>query len=118
MDDGAVGAGSGDGGKGQAAEVLAGAAKAFQGIGGGISNTRFGAQRVKDGIVDVFRTRTGRRPSVDIQAPDIRINAHLAKGDLTLSLDLSGESLHRRGYRTSSVTAPLKALYVQGFISG
>ncbi|MGK2913039.1 MAG: bifunctional 23S rRNA (guanine(2069)-N(7))-methyltransferase RlmK/23S rRNA (guanine(2445)-N(2))-methyltransferase RlmL [Porticoccaceae bacterium] len=80
----------------------------FHGVGAGINNTRFGAQRVKDGIVDVFRARTGGRPSVDIQAPDIRINAHLAKGQLTLSLDLAGESLHRRGYRTHLVAAPLK----------
>ena len=67
--------------------------------------------RVKDAIVDQFRERHGdRRPSVDARAPDVRVNAHLARGRVTLSLDLSGESLHRRGYRADKVQveAPLK----------
>ena len=67
--------------------------------------------RVKDAIVDQFRARHGdRRPSVDARAPDVRVNAHLARGRVTISLDLSGDSLHRRGYRTDrvQVEAPLK----------
>ena len=83
----------------------------FTGVSDAIRDTRFGAVRVKDAIVDQFRRQHGdRRPSVDARAPDLRISAHLARGRLTLSLDLSGDSLHRRGYRTdkTQVEAPLK----------
>ena len=83
----------------------------FTGTSTAIRDTRFGAVRVKDAIVDQFRERHGdRRPSVDARAPDMRVNAHLARGRVTLSLDLSGESLHRRGYRADKVQveAPLK----------
>lgn len=73
-------------------------------------NTMFGAQRVKDGIVDRFRDRTGNRPSVDPAAPDVRVNVRVRSGKATVSLDLSGEALHRRGYRQPGVQgeAPLK----------
>jgi len=83
----------------------------FTGTSDTIRDTRFGAVRVKDAIVDQFRARHGdRRPSVDARAPDVRVNAHLARGRVTISLDLSGDSLHRRGYRTDrvQVEAPLK----------
>ena len=82
----------------------------FTGQNGGIRDTRFGAVRVKDAVVDQFRERTGRRPSVDARAPDLRVNAHLAGARVTLSLDLGGDSLHRRGYRADrvQVEAPLK----------
>ncbi len=83
----------------------------FSGMNDAIRDTRFGAVRVKDAIVDQFRARhQDRRPSVDARAPDLRVNAHLARGRVTLSLDLSGDSLHRRGYRTDrvQVEAPLK----------
>jgi 23S rRNA (guanine2445-N2)-methyltransferase / 23S rRNA (guanine2069-N7)-methyltransferase len=83
----------------------------FTGTSAAIRDTRYGAQRVKDAIVDQFRERHGgRRPSVDARAPDVRVHAHLARGRVTLSLDLSGESLHRRGYRADKVQveAPLK----------
>src|SRR5664279_2138145 len=83
----------------------------FTGTSDAIRDTRFGAVRVKDAIVDQFRVRHGdRRPSVDTRAPDVRVNAHLARGRVTISLDLSGDSLHRRGYRTDrvQVEAPLK----------
>ena len=80
----------------------------FSGSVPGISNTQFGAQRVKDAIVDQFRERTGARPSVDRAAPTLRINAHAARGALTIAVDLSGESLHRRGYRGGQGAAPLK----------
>jgi len=83
----------------------------FTGTSETIRDTRFGAVRVKDAIADQFRTRHGdRRPSVDARAPDVRVNAHLARGRVTISLDLSGDSLHRRGYRTDrvQVEAPLK----------
>ena len=80
----------------------------FVGTGEGINNTQYGAQRVKDGIVDHFREATGNRPDVDLRQPDIRINARFAREKVTLSLDFSGESLHKRGYRIAQTTAPLK----------
>lgn len=66
------------------------------------------ALRIKDAIVDQIRDETGRRPSVDTEAPDVRVNAHLHAGRATLSIDLSGQSLHRRGWRAHGVDAPLK----------
>jgi 23S rRNA (guanine2445-N2)-methyltransferase / 23S rRNA (guanine2069-N7)-methyltransferase len=80
----------------------------FVGTGPGIDNTQFGAQRVKDGVVDYFRECCGQRPNVQPRGPDIRINARFARGKVVLSLDFSGESLHRRGYRTVNTRAPLK----------
>ncbi len=73
-----------------------------------IQHSQFGAQKVKDAIVDQFRESTGERPSVDVQNPDIRINVFLQRDQATLYLDLSGDSLHRRGYRQSGGAAPLK----------
>ena len=75
---------------------------------GAVTHTRFGAQRVKDAVVDQFREATGRRPSVDTAAPDLRINLRLDRERATVSIDLSGESLHRRGYRERQLAAPLK----------
>lgn len=75
-----------------------------------LRNTQFTAVRVKDAIVDRFRDRFARRPSVDTAAPDVRVNV-LVRGDAaTISIDLAGQPLHRRGYRTpgEQVTAPLK----------
>ncbi len=80
----------------------------FSGAVPGITHTQFGAQRVKDAIVDQFRERTGERPSVDRASPTLRINAHAARGAVTIAIDLSGESLHRRGYRGGQGAAPLK----------
>ncbi len=73
-----------------------------------ITHSHYGALKVKDAIVDQFRSRTGTRPWVDTEQPDIRINVYLRRDEATLCLDLSGDSLHRRGYRASGVTAPLK----------
>ncbi|MHB8424016.1 MAG: THUMP domain-containing protein [Gammaproteobacteria bacterium] len=80
----------------------------FTGTSAGITHTQYGAQRVKDAIVDRFREKFGRRPSVDRERPDLLINCHLHRDIATVSLDLSGDSLHMRGYRTQSVAAPLK----------
>ncbi|CDH43961.1 MAG: bifunctional 23S rRNA (guanine(2069)-N(7))-methyltransferase RlmK/23S rRNA (guanine(2445)-N(2))-methyltransferase RlmL [Candidatus Competibacteraceae bacterium] len=80
----------------------------FNGSGPGIDHSHYGAQRVKDAIVDRFRARCGERPSIDSRQPDLRIHAHWRNGQVTVSLDLSGDSLHRRGYREATVTAPLK----------
>ena len=80
----------------------------FNGTNDSIRHTGFGAQTVKDAVIDRLRARGFVRPDVDKQRPDIRINAHLAKDRLSLALDLSGESLHRRGYRQAHGAAPLK----------
>lgn len=73
-----------------------------------ISHTHYAGLKVKDAIVDTFRAKTGSRPSVDTDNPQLRIHLHLHKLHATLSLDLSGASLHRRGYRRAGASAPLK----------
>ncbi len=73
-----------------------------------INNTHFGALKVKDAIVDQMRDKFGVRPSIDTEQPNIRINIYLQGDQAQLSLDLSGESLHRRGYRDVSIKAPMK----------
>ena len=80
----------------------------FGGTSTTLTNTQFSAQKVKDAIVDRFRERTGRRPSVDRERPDLLVNVHLHREEATVSIDLSGDSLHMRGYRKESVAAPLK----------
>ena len=80
----------------------------FSGHGSGIDNTHFGALKVKDAIVDKLRTPTGERPSIDKINPDLRIHLRLDRGEAILSLDLSGHSLHQRGYRLQQGAAPLK----------
>ncbi len=80
----------------------------FSGTSFAIRNSQFGALKTKDAIVDRLRTATGERPSVAKQNPDIRINVRLSRGRAVVSLDLSGESLHRRGYRLKQGAAPLK----------
>jgi 23S rRNA (guanine2445-N2)-methyltransferase / 23S rRNA (guanine2069-N7)-methyltransferase len=80
----------------------------FNGRSEAINNTHFGALKVKDAIVDQIRSATGQRPSVERHQPDLRINVHLHRNRATLALDLSGESLHRRGYRLQAGAAPMK----------
>ncbi|WP_312958157.1 bifunctional 23S rRNA (guanine(2069)-N(7))-methyltransferase RlmK/23S rRNA (guanine(2445)-N(2))-methyltransferase RlmL [Stutzerimonas nitrititolerans] len=80
----------------------------FSGRGSGIDNTHFGALKVKDAIVDRLRTDSGERPSVDKLNPDLRVHLRLDRGQAVLSLDLSGHSLHQRGYRLQQGAAPLK----------
>lgn len=80
----------------------------FSGRGAGIDNTHFGALKVKDAIVDKLRSLSGQRPSVDKLNPDVRIHLRLDRGEAILSLDLSGHSLHQRGYRLQQGAAPLK----------
>ncbi|PKM01280.1 MAG: 23S rRNA (guanine(2445)-N(2))/(guanine(2069)-N(7))-methyltransferase, partial [Gammaproteobacteria bacterium HGW-Gammaproteobacteria-7] len=75
--------------------------------GTGITHARFAALRVKDAVVDQFRQRGGERPSVDTEAPDIRINVSVRKGHAVISIDLGGP-LHRRGWRQMQGEAPLK----------
>jgi 23S rRNA (guanine2445-N2)-methyltransferase / 23S rRNA (guanine2069-N7)-methyltransferase len=73
-----------------------------------MTHDRYAAQRVKDAVVDQLREATGERPSVDIEQPDLRINVAVKRDVATLSIDLSGTSLHRRGYRVAQGAAPLK----------
>ncbi|MBP7824047.1 MAG: bifunctional 23S rRNA (guanine(2069)-N(7))-methyltransferase RlmK/23S rRNA (guanine(2445)-N(2))-methyltransferase RlmL [Pseudomonas sp.] len=80
----------------------------FSGRGAGIDNTHFGALKVKDAIVDKLRTAQGERPSVDKLNPDLRVHLRLERGEAIVSLDLSGHSLHQRGYRLQQGAAPLK----------
>jgi 23S rRNA (guanine2445-N2)-methyltransferase / 23S rRNA (guanine2069-N7)-methyltransferase len=85
----------------------------FIGTNDVIRNSQFGAVRIKDGIVDRFRQRTDSRPSVSKDSPDLIFNARLAKNkvgkdSVHISIDLAGQSLHRRGYRTKQGLAPLK----------
>ena len=79
-------------------------------------HSKFVAYKVKDAIVDQFRERTGSRPNISVSNPDIRLNIHIAEDQCTLSLDSSGESLHRRGYRQESVEAPLNEVLAAGMI--
>lgn len=89
----------------------------FLGTNNVINHTSFGALRVKDAIVDQFRDKSGIRPNVNRDAPDIRISAHLYRDKLTLGIDLSGESLHRRGYRNLTGLAPLKENLAAGLLA-
>lgn len=76
----------------------------------------FVSQLTKDAIVDQFRERTGKRPSVDVERPDIRINLHMLENFATLALDASGDSLHRRGYRLQTNIAPLSEVLAAGIL--
>lgn len=80
------------------------------------NNSRFVTYKVKDAIVDQFRESTGERPSISVTDPDIRLHIHISGTDCTLSLDSSGESLHRRGYRQEHVEAPLNEVLAAGMI--
>ena len=79
-------------------------------------HSKFVAYKVKDAIVDQFREKTGNRPNIRVSNPDIQLNMHIAEYDCTLSLDSSGESLHRRGYRQEAVEAPLNEVLAAGII--
>lgn len=78
------------------------------GKAGTVDHTHFASLKVKDAVVDRFRDLTGERPSVNVRMPDVRLNLHLARDLGTVSLDLSGEALHKRGYRHEKGKAPLK----------
>ncbi|HDX1087551.1 bifunctional 23S rRNA (guanine(2069)-N(7))-methyltransferase RlmK/23S rRNA (guanine(2445)-N(2))-methyltransferase RlmL [Pasteurella multocida] len=80
----------------------------FNGTNREIRHTQFGAMRVKDGIVDYFERVGKPRPNVDKSQPDIRIHAYLNREELVISLDLSGDALHMRGYREDTGKAPLR----------
>ena len=83
-----------------------------------LNHSRYLALKTKDAIVDQFRVRyDGRRPSIDVRRPKLRLNVHIAPDNVcTISRDASGSSLHRRGYRTESVEAPLNEALAAGML--
>jgi len=81
------------------------------------NHSRYASQLVKDAVVDQFRDRYGRRPSVDFESPRVRINLYISGREAILALDSSGESLSRRGYRTEAGEAPLSEVLAAGIIA-
>jgi 23S rRNA (guanine2445-N2)-methyltransferase / 23S rRNA (guanine2069-N7)-methyltransferase len=88
----------------------------FSGRHPAITHTHFGALKLKDGIVDALRTATGARPDIAPERPSVRVHAHAHGVHLTVSIDLSGESLHRRGYRAAAGEAPHKENVAAGVL--
>ncbi|MEL6758876.1 MAG: bifunctional 23S rRNA (guanine(2069)-N(7))-methyltransferase RlmK/23S rRNA (guanine(2445)-N(2))-methyltransferase RlmL [Myxococcota bacterium] len=88
----------------------------YAGLGAGVRNTQFGARKIKDAIVDRFQARGLSRPQVDRDDPDVSIVARFARDSLSLSLDLGGGSLHRRGYRSRRAAAPIKENLAAGLL--
>ncbi|MEK6493582.1 THUMP domain-containing class I SAM-dependent RNA methyltransferase [Myroides odoratimimus] len=80
------------------------------------NNSQFVALKAKDAIVDQFRNKSGVRPSIDKDYPDLRINVHLQQDLCTISLDSSGASLHHRGYRTATNIAPINEVLAAGML--
>ena len=83
----------------------------------GFSNSHFASQCLKDAVADHFRRRTGKRPNVDRRQADLWINLYIHKGQGTISLDLGGGALHRRGYRRKSVIAPIQETVAAAMLS-
>jgi 23S rRNA (guanine2445-N2)-methyltransferase / 23S rRNA (guanine2069-N7)-methyltransferase len=81
-----------------------------------LTHTRFGALRLKDGICDQLRDTTGARPDISPERPAVRVHAHANGPKVTVSLDLSGEGLHRRGYRAQAGEAPLRENLAAGIL--
>lgn len=79
-------------------------------------NSRFITYRVKDAIADYWMERANKRPNVNTENPDIRINIHIANEQVTVSLDSSGESLHKRGYRVATTEAPINEVLAAGML--
>lgn len=80
------------------------------------NNSMFVSLKAKDAIVDQFREKLGKRPSVNIEEPEIRINVHVSAGQVSLSLDSSGESLHKRGYRVGQNEASMSEVLAAGIL--
>jgi 23S rRNA (guanine2445-N2)-methyltransferase / 23S rRNA (guanine2069-N7)-methyltransferase len=80
----------------------------FAAVASRITHSHYGALKVKDAVVDQCRERFGARPSVDVERPALRINVYVRRDQASVSIDLAGESLHRRGYRTQGVAASMK----------
>jgi len=80
------------------------------------THSKYIALKTKDAIVDKFRNTTGTRPNVDLRFPDLKINVHIDRQMCTVSLDSSGESLHRRGYKTATNIAPINEVLAAGLV--
>ncbi|WP_336070911.1 THUMP domain-containing protein [Mesoflavibacter sp. CH_XMU1404-2] len=80
------------------------------------THSKFIALKTKDAIVDRFRDNGGVRPNVDLRFPDLKINVHIDRSVCTISLDTSGESLHRRGYKLATNIAPINEVLAAGLI--
>ncbi len=80
------------------------------------NNSMFASLKLKDAIVDRFRYKFGKRPNVDSKDPDVLINLHISNGFCTISLDSSGESLHKRGYRVGQNEAPMSEVLAAGLL--
>ena len=80
------------------------------------NHSEFVSQKCKDAIVDQFRERTGQRPSIDKVHPDLRINIHIDKDQVSVALDTSGNSLNQRGYRTATNIAPINEVLAAGIL--
>ena len=80
------------------------------------THSQYIALKTKDAIVDKFRANGGTRPNVDLRFPDLKINVHIDREMCTISLDTSGESLHRRGYKTATNIAPINEVLAAGLI--
>ena len=80
------------------------------------THSQYIALKTKDAIVDKFRNTTGTRPNVDLRFPDLKINVHIDKQLCTISLDSSGESLHKRGYKTATNIAPINEVLAAGLV--
>jgi len=81
-----------------------------------LTHSLYVAQKTKDGIVDQFRNRMGQRPNVDLRKPTLRVHVHLSEDVASISLDSSGESLHKRGYRQQQGDAPLNEVLAAGMV--
>jgi len=79
-------------------------------------HSQFVSQKAKDAIVDQFREKTGQRPSIDKDFPDLRINIHIDRDQCSVSLDTSGASLHHRGYKTATNIAPINEVLAAGML--
>ncbi len=79
-------------------------------------HSRYVTYRVKDAIVDYFREKENKRPNVKVTSPDLYINVHIANETVTISLDSSGESLHKRGWRDAQTTAPINEALAAGLL--
>ncbi len=80
------------------------------------THSRYVTYRVKDAIVDYFKEKENKRPNVQVTSPDLYINVHIANETVTLSLDSSGESLHKRGWRDAQTTAPINEALAAGLL--
>lgn len=80
------------------------------------THSQFVSQKVKDGIVDRFRDKTGKRPDVDLLHPAFKLYVHIYKNEVSLNIDSSGDPLYKRGYRSDINEAPMKEVLAAGLV--